>query len=97
MTDQIKSGYITGENTHLQELRPYLVEQGFVDDKEWNDNRIVLSDNAISISRSPSKTVGFCLFEGWLAKIGATHLYTLSPNEDLREAARKIKEAFYKG
>jgi len=87
---QIKSGYITGTNSQLQALRPFLVAEGFVDDKEWNDRRTNKSDEFIILY---SRCNFFVHPHG--GSYNNRELYTLSPDEDLEKAAKIIKEKFY--
>lgn len=91
---QIKSGYITGTNAQLQALRPFLVAEGFVDDKEWNDTE---GKDSLSTSIVINFVLEFVMVAQFVAKNvkNTRHLYTLSPDEDLEKAAKIIKEKFY--
>lgn len=99
MSKQPTSAYITGSNEDLQALRPYLVEQGFVDDKAWNDSKNMAIHNAMVIGgmNDEEKTGPFLEFSIYsLDNANDTrHIYTLQPGEDLKEAAERIKRAFY--
>ena len=83
-------------NEQAQKLRPELVKVGFVDDEVWN-NRKKLKDCFCYVIYGDIKDgedpMTFCMFDERIAN-RLPLLYTLTPDENLTEAAEKIKELF---
>lgn len=82
-------------NEQAQALRPYLVEVGFVDDKEWNDYSNYEANDCIDIG-SIGNAVCLLLDEDTEKECGTLLLHTVPADADLAEAAKTIKELFDK-
>lgn len=101
----MKTGYIIGTNKQMQDIRSWLVKEGFIDDKDWNDdaneeelNSITIYGKADTISDDSYKM--FCILQDFVSRglIGNSKVpcfCTLQPGDDLENIARKVKELFY--
>lgn len=87
-----KTCYIKcADNKQAQELRPYLVEVGFVDDKEWNE---VYTGGYSFILITPSMVFG--IFSKEIVALSDDLIHTVPLDADLSEQAKLIKELFEK-
>lgn len=100
----MKTCYIKCQsNKQAQELRPHLVEVGFVDDIVWNDKRegkFYYKYDCITIfgiddSGSFDDGFPFSIYQEDVSIIDP-HLHTVPPDADLVETAKLIKELFKK-
>lgn len=79
-------------NEQAQALRPYLVEVGFVDDKEWNNER-----------KCEFVRYAICIYDDMSFNLQvleddefSENTHTVPADADLAEAAKTIKELFDK-